>query len=263
MKDILPLQQWLVKTKMCQSILTNEDDARTVVAKIDKFEVTKECFRQLGVNNSLQVNVMDAVASLFQFRDNRISESHHSVNSNRNGYRSWKRSIYLGPSFWDTMLQGMKNVEQLKEEYFFGAEKTIDDYIYVYIYLNNFDAISADPWSMIRINLLTHNIEYLDGRINGRVQPLVPEIDIFLNAVKAVLQPLLLHLIPSFTNEWQCGVYRETYFELLDNQYDSGVYVAAITYFLSVGVPLYFDRASISRLRMNLAYWILVGELPK
>jgi hypothetical protein len=82
LKGILSLQQWLVKTMMGHSVLTSEDDGRTVVSIINGFDVTKECFRQLGVHQSLKEGVMDTVASLFQLRDERIVDSHLSVNSN-------------------------------------------------------------------------------------------------------------------------------------------------------------------------------------
>lgn len=262
LKDILPLQKWLVKNKMSQSILTNEDDAGTVVSEIKDFKVTKGCYKQLGLNNSLTENVMDAVAALFQLRDDRISDSHQSVNSNRHGYRLWKRSIYLGPSFWRLILEGNLADDQIKDKYFFGADWKAENYQYIYMCVNSFDATSVDPWALIQINLVSHKIEYLDGRINGRQLPVLAGLVQFLQLVKMVLKPLLLSLIPEFTNEWHCEAHHETYFELLDNQFDSGVYVAAVTYFLSVGVPLFFDRNSIARLRMNLAYWMLVGELP-
>ena len=32
LKDITPLQQWLVRQKMSRSILTNEDDGRTIIS---------------------------------------------------------------------------------------------------------------------------------------------------------------------------------------------------------------------------------------
>lgn len=262
LKDILPLQKWLVKSKMSQSILTNEDDAATVVSEIKDFKVTKGCYRQLGVNNSLTGNVMDAVAALFQLRDDRISDSHQSVNRNRHGYRLWKRSIFLGPSFWRLILEGNIANNQIKDDFFFGADWNAEHYQYIYMFVNSFDAASVDPWALIQIDLVTHKIEYLDGRINGRQLPVHAELVQFLQLVKMVLKPLLLFLIPEYTNEWHCDVHRETYFELLDNQFDSGIYVAATTYFLSVGVPLFFERNSIVRLRMNLAYWMLVGELP-
>ena len=115
---------------------------------------------------------------------------------------------------------------------------------------------------MIRFNLVNHRIVYVDGRINGRMQPLPPALAHFLGLFNALLQPLLSYLFPGFTNEWQCEVYRETFFELLDNQYDSGLYVSAVTYYFSIGVPLFFNRNSITRLRINLAYWMLVGKSP-
>jgi len=261
LRDILPLQQWLVKSKMSHSILTSEDDGLIVVSKIKNFEVTKECYRQLGINESVKTALMDAVAFLFQLRDDRIFDSHQSVNSNRNGYRLWKRSIYLGASFWGVLLEGIKSLDQLKEEYF-GPDWNSENYLNVYIYLNSFDGDSVDPWALIQINLVTHTITYFDGRIDGRVEPVPPALNGFLILVKDLLQPLLSALVPDFTNEWHCIVYRETYFEQLDNDFDSGLYITAITYFLSVGVPLFFGRNSIVRLRMNLAYWILVGELP-
>ncbi len=261
LKEITPLQQWLVKSKMSHSILTNEDDGKTVVSNVKDFEVTKECFRQFGLNITLKDVVMDTIAALFQLRDDRISDSHHSVNSNRNGYRIWKRSRYLGASFWKDLLEGTA-ADDLKEKYFFGVEWKVDDYLHLYMYLNCFDAGSVDPWAIVRINLVTHSIAYIDGRIDGRIQPVPPALTTFLSLIKALLQPLLSCLVPGFTNVWQCDIHRETYFELLDNHYDSGLYATAVTYFLTVGVPLFFDRNSVTRLRMNLAYWMLVGELP-
>ena len=127
LKEITPLQQWLVRQKMSRSILTNEDDGRSIISTVKGFEVTKECFRQLGLNSSLKEIVMDAIAALFQLRDDRISDSHHSVNSNRNGYRVRKRSLYLSASFWRVILEGTKSVDHLKEEYFFGADWKVED----------------------------------------------------------------------------------------------------------------------------------------
>lgn len=271
LKDILPLQQWLVKNKMSQSILTSEDDGLSEVStiKLSKGEdgedisivVNKQCFRQLGVNQPLGENVIDAVACLFQLRDDRICESHKSVNSNKQNYQPFQRSKYVRASFWEALLQGMKSVDQLKEEYF-GQDWNVENYLHVYIYVTSFDAHSVDPWALLQVNLVTHKIGYLDGRINGRAQPVPPELMEFLTMIRNVFQPLLSTLVPAFLNEWQCSVYRETYFELLDNQYDSGVYIAAFTYFLSVEVPLYFNHNSIVRLRMSFAYWILAGALP-
>lgn len=261
LKDILPLQQWLVKSKMGRSVLTSADDAQLVVCNIKNLEVTKECYRQLGVNNSLKEDVMDAVAALFQLRDDRISDSHHSVNSNKNNYRLWLRTKYLSASFWRVLLEGAKSIDEVKVEYFFGENWKVEEYRYIVIYLNCFDPNAVDPWAMLRVDLVTHSIEYIDGRIDGR-QPVIPALNVFLYLVKDLLQPLLLSLVPGFVNDWQCGVFCHTYFELLENQYDSGIYVTAVTYFLSRGVPLFFDRTSVTRLRMNLAYWILVGELP-
>ena len=109
LKDILPLQQWLVKNKMSQSILTSEDDGLSEVStiKLSKGEdgddisivVNKQCFRQLGFNQPLGENVNDAVACLFQLRDDRICESHKSVNSNKHNYQPFQRSKYVRAFF--------------------------------------------------------------------------------------------------------------------------------------------------------------------
>ncbi len=100
----------------------------------------------------------------------------------------------------------------------------MDNHLHVYLYLSSFDADSVDPWVLVQINLETHHIVYVDGRIDGRVQPVPQALAEYLNFVKDLLQPLLLlALVPAFTNEWQCTIYRETYFELLNNQFDSGL----------------------------------------
>ena len=54
LKEISPMQQYLVKTKMDRSVLVSVDDADSVVCTINNdFEVTKGTFRQLSLNMSL------------------------------------------------------------------------------------------------------------------------------------------------------------------------------------------------------------------
>lgn len=260
-KEISPLQQWLVKSKMEHSVLTSAEDGHIPVSSIDNFSVTKAAFQQLGVNYSLKSDLMDAVACLFQKRDSRIFESHELVNSNRHGYQRFKQSLYLPTEFWRRLLDGA-TADELKESFFLGVDWNPEKYLFIYIFATSYDSTSIDPWALFRIDLSTHSINYVDGRIDGRVEVLPPQLVNFLHLVKISMQPLLQYLLPDYIGNWQCNAFRETYFELLNNQYDSGLYTIACTYYLSHGTPLFFKHNSITRLRMTLGYWILVGELP-
>ena len=262
LREVAPMQQYLVKTKMDRSVLVSADDAESIVCTINKdLEVTKGTFRQLGLNMSLGKSVMDTVSFLFQMRDDRIHTSYESVNSNRHGYQPWKRSKFLPVSFWDLVIVGTDAID-LIARFFSEPEWKTTSYRFIYFHVYSYNPAAVDRWAIARIDFDLHTVEYFDGRVDGRPNLKPPELTNFLDALKTVLRPILVSLCPEYMEEWVCSAYTETYFELLDNNYDSGVYTTAITYFLCQTMPLYFDRISIQRLRMSLAYWILVGELP-
>ena len=90
-------------------------------------------------------------------------------------------------SFWEALLQGIKSVDQLKEEEYFVQDWNVENYLHIYIYVTSFDAHSVDPWALLQeVNLVTHKIAYLDGRIIGRVQPVPPELVEFLTMIRNV-----------------------------------------------------------------------------
>jgi hypothetical protein len=65
LREVAPMQQYLVQTKMDRSVLVSADDTESIVCTINNdLEVTKGTFRQLGINMSLGKSVMDTVSFL-------------------------------------------------------------------------------------------------------------------------------------------------------------------------------------------------------
>ena len=52
------------------------------------------------------------------------------------------------------------------------------------------------------------------------------------------------------------------HFPILQNDFDSGMYVFMFTYFAVFESPIFFDNDDIIRMRKQLAYWILKEYLP-
>lgn len=52
------------------------------------------------------------------------------------------------------------------------------------------------------------------------------------------------------------------HFPLLQNDFDSGMYVFIFTYFSVFESPIFFDNDDVIRMRKQLAYWILKEYLP-
>jgi hypothetical protein len=79
-----------------------------------------------------------------------------------------------------------------------------------------------------------------------------------------MLTGFLTILIPGYVEAWACSALFLYYFAPLtnDGDFNSGLYITAAIYFICNDVPLFFDAGTISRLRFNLAYWLLVEELP-
>ncbi len=135
LREVAPMQQYLVKTKMDRSVLVSADDAESIVCTINKdLEVTKGTFRQLGLNMSLGKSVMDTVSFLFQMRDDRIHTSYESVNSNRHGYQPWKRSKFLPVSFWDLVIVGTDAIN-LIARFFSEPEWKTTSYRFIYFHV--------------------------------------------------------------------------------------------------------------------------------
>ena len=269
-RRLQPTSEWLITQKVGSSLLSSQDDAEQTVATIgEQTSVSKRVFRNFTSSQLLSHECVDIYCKLFQLRDNRIAETHHDVNNQRASYQQFGRSIFLGNSFCANLTSTLlpDHIPLLLQQYF-PADWKVEDTAFIFLMLNC-SLISEEPnpdsWSLIRIDLLEHKLEYCDPRMDRSVSPL-PEFaaNNLRNAAINILTPVFRVLLPSYEGDWSISILENQYFSFLPiaNQVDCGVYLLACVYFLVQHVPISFDQECITRLRRQLAYWILCGSLP-
>lgn len=269
-KRLLPSSEWLVTQKIGLSLLSSPDDAEQIVANVgEQKPVSKRVFRNFTSSQPLSHECVDIYCKLFQIRDDRIAESHHDINHERTSYQPFGRSIFLGNSFCSNLTSTLlpDHIPLLLQQYF-PVDWKVEETAFIFLMLNcslTSEEPHPDSWSLIRIDLQEHKLEYCDPRLNRGVSPL-PEFatNNLRNAAFNILAPVLRVVLPSYEGDWPIIILENQYFAYLPNanQNDCGIYLLACVYFLVQHVPISFDQECINRLRRQLAYWILCGALP-
>ena len=153
----------------------------------------------------------------------------------------------------------------------------------------------ADSWVLIIIDVCKHTISIYDPRLDDDVRTVrlsasnaevvrimgqqATEIDDnsnvggfstfdrnLINFIKQSIHPFLKHVFSTIEEgSWEYQLFQEELISsttILQNEFDSGMYLFAVIYFKIMEVPIFFSQQSIDRIRVNLAYWILLGQLP-
>jgi hypothetical protein len=63
-------------------------------------------------------------------------------------------------------------------------------------------------------------------------------------------------------HDYEYEVYPYQYYEALENDFDSVVYLVIIIYFLVLEMPIYFTTDQVPALRKKVAFWMLNEQLP-
>ncbi len=262
-KTILPASQYFVELKMGTTVLASEAEKNYILSKIESLPVTRGVLRQLQLGSHLGT-IMDCIMKLFQCRIDRICECHREVNEAHDNYEPYRSSIFLPSAAFQDLRAQQLTPHQIIATYFrsstgSGESLNVGNFNKIYFISKAID--SDDIWVLYVIDLELRSINYLDPRRNSN-SVVTEDLAIHLNETREMLTVFLHVLLSDHEGTWVCNVLSPCYFSPLINDYDSGLYITAAIYFICVEVPLFFDDGTVSRLRLNLAYWLLVGELP-
>jgi len=264
-KQLPPANQYFVELKMGTTALASERERDTILSNIENLPVTKGILRQLLPDSHLLGNLMDCVMKLFQCRINRICECHKEVNEAHANYEMYPSSIFLPFSVFQDLCAQLLTPQQIIASYFTtttGEPLDMNSIRKVYFLSKATD--SNTVWVVYIIDIELHTIKYLDPRRNSNAV-VSNDLTVHLNSIRRdMLTGFLTILIPGYVEAWACSALSLYYFAPLtnDGDFNSGLYITAAIYFICNDVPLFFDAGTISRLRFNLAYWLLVEELP-
>lgn len=257
-KSLPPAQQHFVRIKMGPAILASENELIAEVSKINGFVVTKSIIRQLQLESPLEEDLMTAVLKLFEKRDNRISEAHASVNELSNGYEVYKKSFFLPSPCVRSILQNTSTAHEVQRIFF--NDRHLDANVSKLYFIDR-PPDSDTAWVLYIVDVEEKHVLYLDPR-RQFAHPLSAALQMHLNHIQPIFSAFLHILIPAFTGNWSCKLMQEYYFSPPQNEYDYGLYITATIFFCCNNVPVFFGPASITQLRMTLAYWLLIEDLP-
>jgi hypothetical protein len=263
-KQLPPANQYFVELKMGTTALAHERERDFILSNIEDLPVTKGMLRQLLPDSHLLGTLMDCVMKLFQCRINRICECHKEVNEAHTNYEKYPSSVFLPFSAFLDLRAQLLTPQQIIASYFSTSTgEPLDISSIRKLYFISKAADSDTVWVVYVIDIELHTIKYLDPRRNSNAI-VSNDLTVHLNSIRDMLTVFLRVLIPDYVEAWVCSVLSLYYFAPLtnDGDFDSGLYITAAIYFLCNDVPLFFDAGTISRLRLNLAYWLLVEELP-
>jgi hypothetical protein len=254
-----PAQQHFVRIKMGDAILSSAMEFNSEQCNIDGYSVTKAMIRQLQLESPLEEDLMVAVFKLFKKRDNRISNAHAAVNQMSNGYEPYKKSMFSPQQCFANIVWNNISAHEVLRDFF--DDHQLDLNVINKLYFIDKATDSTTAWVLYIVDIEEKRVLYLDPRRHFAA-PISEEIQALLNHIKPIFSAFLHILIPAYAGDWQYELMREYYFLPLQNEVDSGLYIVATVYFLCNYVPVSFGAASITQLRMSLAYWILVEDLP-
>ena len=255
-RRMLPSSQWLLTQKLGRSLLESQEDALQVIAEVGgEHPVTKAQFRIFMGNERLSSQCMDIVCKLFQQRDDRIAEVYHEVNQRRTGYQPYKRSVFLGNNFCSNLSSTLEpeHIQLLIAQYF-PRDWKVEDTAFVVLLMNTsfvFEQPNIDSWSMIRIDLESHQILLCDPRLD-RGTDLSDFAKTSLQRIRSdILVPVLRVISPMYAGNWPLSMLPYQYYPTLvaTNESDCGVYIAACLIFSVRAVPVFIDQSGIARLR--------------
>ena len=258
-KMLPPAQQHFVRIKMGPAILASAMECNSELCQVDGYIVTKGMIRQLQLDSPLEDDLMLAVFKLFKKRDNRISDAYEAVNHLSNGYEPYKKSMFLPRQCCANIVRNDIGEREVLREFF--NDRHVDLNIINKLYFIDKAPDSTTAWVLYIVIVEEKRVLYLDPRRQSAA-PISEDVTLQMNEIHPVFSAFLHFLIPAYAGDWQFELMREYYFSPVRNEVDSGLYIAATVYFLCNYVPVSFEPESITQLRMSLAYWLLVEDLP-
>ena len=241
------------------------------VVEFDGVSVTRRMIMQFDVGKAITVDVISVLSRLFQLRDQQISRNYQDVHSNKANITPFKRSLYLDDSHMDFIVENPSRTdfnELIRNDISWEVLKTVIILFKLSHYCENHTNKDEDDWSLLYINVIKREIILIIPNIDW----IFPSDEIMERAnnvsqsISEVFNTFLHVMIPSFIGTWKCTLcpqYMQN-FQCLENDYDSGIYVIMIAYFITCDCPLGFhmSESTSKNIRLRIARWILEKRLP-
>lgn len=215
-------------------------DDETEVAKIMNHSVARKVLRKLMSGQPFNLSLMEVLLNLFKCRRLRINETH--------------KELYEIPSRPKAPLDTSLFFPSLEEA---AAHLNIELNCHVAsVYILCKDANKF--WCLVYINIKEHTISYINPAF-GLTDFDERNVAVATETTQAI-KDLLLNSFPNET--YECKRFPYQFYQPNEDDFSSGLYVFMIIYYLEMKCPISFRRNDLDKMRYNIAYWILIEQLP-
>lgn len=219
--------------------MTTADD-NTEVANIMNHPVAREEFRNLMPGQAFGLRLMTALLNLFKYRISRIKETH--------------KELYEIPP---------RPREPIDTSLFFSSLGEATEHLNIElnptvasVYILCRDANSY--WCLIYIDIRNKTIYSINPAfgLTDVDEPNIAVVTDHIETTKALLRT------PFPENQFESKTFPYQFYSPNEDNFSSGLYVFLIIYHLEAKCPIYFRRVDLDKMRYNIAYWILIEQLP-
>ena len=226
---------------------TMEEQQRSVATVVGE-PVNLRMIQQLNIGNRIESSLINILMKIFSYRDNRISNSHRTVNENKQNYIPYQKSAYYSANVLDLIQDDNADINNILGE--------INDWNYYRAYFPYILQPNNDRWVLFVIDTQLKHVYYIDPMIDRDAN--VP--DYVAGLTNTIRDKVLARTHGFVANQWQVLSYHNRFYQLCENDIDNGIYIFAIIYHLTVNCPIYICQHWTNNIRVNIAHWILKSE---
>jgi len=242
--------------------------ASIVIPNTDfSIDLSTKVMQELKLAQPLSKSLMNGVWKLFEKRDQRIFYAHKEVNDGKQHYVPFKRSYFVLPQFLETLLLDLQpadnnnNRDAILDEYF--PERAQMTSIHRAYFLEKLRE-DTDCFCLLIADFDLRCLFYIEptcaeafrSNDSERATHLCEVFNRFLDRnIEANLRGPFWPITRRFGNNVMKCPAQQT-------DFDSGMYVFLFVYYFVHDCPAIFDESDVTRMRKQLAYWLLKEYLP-
>jgi len=204
--------------------------------KMNYTQVTRSMFRQLQEGDVVDLDLMKLIVAMFQERDNSICRANHDQYMKKKNYHPLQRSLF----------HVCASVEEIASIVVFGDPNAYSSFIIFH---------HESKWKIIMLNISSKEIFFINP------DNAVDDHWTLHSILRSINELYLPRLLGQDQYNWNMTRYEHQYYDAMERDEDSGIYIFGILLFLVQGMPIVFQKQDIEQVRLKLGHCLFQGKL--
>lgn len=225
------------------------DKSENELCTVGEQSVTHSMIQQFLPGNAIHASNILVVRKLLELREVRVQGAHADVNREKDTYIKLKENYFLLNDFLELIMDNPRNA--LLSTYFPQNMLDISHKWFIMYPQRQNEVLN---WRLIVVCHSAKKIYFID--------PKMPRVGADYENEMWGLYSTKINEFMDPEHDYEYEVYPYQYYEALENDFDSVVYLVIIIYFLVLEMPIYFTTDQVPALRKKVAFWMLNEQLP-